>query len=72
MKMKHQHKTMKKKIGQDKKKQTKNTENRKIVEKKSHQGNQLTKVSEKHFHAFVHWKRIVFCSFTCTVWVVFF
>jgi len=50
------------------KKISKNTENRKIVEKeRSHQGHKLTKeVSEKHFHAFVHWKT-VFCSFTCTV-----
>lgn len=45
-----------------------NVGNRRIIgKKKSHQGHQLTKeVFEMHFHAFVHWKRTVFCSFKHT------
>lgn len=39
----------------------KNTENRKTVEKKSHQGHQLTKeTSESCSRAFMHWKQASF------------
>lgn len=48
----------------------KNTENRKTVEKKSHQGHQLTKeTSESCSRAFTHWKQASF--YVCSVFFLF-